>query len=248
MFTIKRAIACSLLLSLLGPALAAAEHPSVKRAFNVPPSADLVYTIKLSQHGFQLSGDGTINWRVSDNRYSIVAESRSPLFGKVLDNKSEGAIDDYGLAPTQFNEKRFRQEPSTTTFQRDTKTIVFGDSQESYPLKGGEQDRASAPWQLVAVARGAPDKFTAGSEWTFFVAGRRDAERWVFKVVGQETVRIAQGDVSAVHLVKAPPPDDKGQQVDIWLAPSLDWYPVRLRFVDNNGDFVEQTLERITKQ
>ena len=229
-------------------ALAAGEHPSVKRLFSLPPSADLQYSIRMSQRGFQLNGDGAINWRVSENSYSIVSESHAPLFGKVLDSQSEGTLDAFGLAPASFHEKRFRKEATTTTFLRDSKRIVFGESQESYPLTGGEQDRSSAPWQLVAVARGAPDKFTPGSEWSFFVAGARDAERWTFKVIGRETVRIAQGEVDAVHLVKAPPPDNHGQQVDIWLAPSLEWYPVRLRFSDNDSDFIEQTLLRISRK
>jgi hypothetical protein len=40
----------------------------------------------------------------------------------------------------------------------------------------------------------------------------------------------------------------KGQQVDLWLAPSLDWYPVRVRFNDPDGDFVDQTLEKVVKK
>ena len=248
MFIIKHAVAGALLLLAAGSGLAAVGHPSIKRAFSLPPSADLVYSIKLRQRGFQLAGDGAIHWRASDNKYSIVTESNAPLFGKVLDNKSEGAVDDYGLAPAQFYEKRFRKEPSTTTFKRDSKTIVFSESDESYPINGGEQDRTSATWQLIALARGAPEQVTPGSEWTLFVAGRRDAEPWLFKVLGPDTVHIGAGDIKTVHLVKAPPPDKQGQQVDVWLAPSLDWYPVRLRFVDNDGDFIEQTLEKVTKK
>jgi hypothetical protein len=67
-------------------------------------------------------------------------------------------------------------------------------------------------------------------------------------VVNRETVHTGQGDVNAVHLVKAPPPDSQDQQVDIWLAPSLEWYPVQVRFADSNGDFVEQTLDKISKK
>ena len=57
------------------------------------------------------------------------------------------------------------------------------------------------------------------------------------------------GDVAAIHLVKAPPPDKKGQQVDLWLAPSLEWYPVKVTFADADGcDYVEQTLQKIVKK
>jgi hypothetical protein len=241
----KHAIAGALLAGLLANALAA-DHPNAKRAFDLPPSADLSYSIKARQSGMALGGDAVINWRAGDQHYSIVAETRTPLLGKILDNKSAGAVDDYGLAPEQFYEKRLFKDARTTSFRRDSKTIVFSDSQQSYPIKGGEQDRASVQWQLIALARAAPDKFTPGSQWDFFVAGQRDAERWVFKVVKRETVHTAMGELDTVHLVKTPAPDAQDKQLDIWLAPKLDWFPVRLRFDDGDGDFVEQTLEKIS--
>jgi hypothetical protein len=44
------------------------------------------------------------------------------------------------------------------------------------------------------------------------------------------------------------PPDSKGQHLDIWLAPSMEWYPVRLRYTDSDTEFIEQTLQKITKK
>ncbi|MES2262865.1 MAG: DUF3108 domain-containing protein [Pseudomonadota bacterium] len=230
------------------PALAASEHPSAKRAFSLPPPAELLYTIKATQRGITISGDATVQWRLADGKYTITTESRASLFGKILENRSEGAVDEYGLAPSTFYEKRFRKEPTTATFKRDSKTIVFSVGDESYPIKGGEQDRTSAPWQLVSIARSAPDKFTPGSEWAFFVAGRRDAEPWVFKVVRHEPLQTGMGQVDTVHFSKSPPKSDQGQQVDLWLAPTLDWYPVRVRFTDDDGDYVDQLLAKVVKK
>lgn len=224
------------------------EHPSVKRPFNLPPSAELGYSIKAKQRGISLNGSATVQWRAADGSYSIATESRVSLLGKILENRSEGSVDDYGLAPVLFYEKRFRKDPSHTTFKRDVKTITFSEGDDSYPIKGGEQDRTSIQWQLAAQARATPDKFKPGSEWAFFVAGRRDAEVWRFKVMKNEAVQIGTGEVNAVHLVKAPPPDAQGQQVDLWLAPSMDWYPVRVRFNDDDGDFVDQTLEKVVRK
>lgn len=245
-------LCAALLLAYLAPAAQAAEtsgeHPSVKRPTSMPPSADLSYNLKVKQSGLALNGTATVQWRAGDGKYSISTESRAAIFGKVVENRSEGGIDDYGLAPVSFYEKRMRKEPYTTSFKRDAKAIAFTESDVTYPILGGEQDRSSAQWQLAALGRAAPDKFKAGSEWHMFVAGRRDAEQWSFKVVGTENVQTGAGDVSAVHLVKAPPPDAKGQQVDLWLAPSMDWYPVRVRFNDNDGDFVDQTLEKVVKK
>jgi hypothetical protein len=238
-------------LALLGSAShAVAAEPAHKPAFKLPPSAELHYTIKAKQHGLSIGGDGVLRWSwdASDHSYSILSETRAALFGKIQESKSEGGIDEFGLAPLQFTDKRFRKEPTTTTFKRDTKLISFSESADTYPIKGGEQDRASASWQLLAQARGAPGKFIDGSEWSMFVAGRRDAEPWMFKVVNHEMISTALGKFNAVHLVKAPPPDSKDQQLDIWLAPALEWYPVRLRFADADGDFVDQLLESVDKK
>jgi len=226
----------------------AVEHPVIKRAFVLPPAADLTYSIKARQKGFSLSGEALISWRVSDSKYTVNAETRAAMVGKIIENRSGGAIDSYGIAPAVFYEKRFRKDPSTTTFNRESKTIGFTEGQLSYPLRGGEQDRTSVTWQLVSVARGAPEKFVPGSEWVFFVAGRRDAEPWTFKVVKQETVNTGLGEVQAVHLIKEPPPDSQDQTLDLWLAPQYEWYPVRLRFTDHDGEFVEQTLEKIVRK
>ncbi len=240
----------ALALLLSGAALAASadeiDHPVEKRRFSLPPSAELDYAIRAEQSGLQLSGEGVLKWNAADNIYHIELETRAALLGKILDSKSDGAIDDYGLAPAVFAEKRFRKDPTTTVFHRDSKTISFSAGSNTYPLLGGEQDRTSAIWELIAVARGAHAKFKENSDWIFFVAGQHDAEPWSFKVDKMENIRTPMGNMSAMHVTKVPP-DGKSQKVDIWLAPSLEWYPVRLRYTEPNGDFVEQSISNINK-
>ena len=80
-----------------------------------------------------------------------------------------------------------------------------------------------------------------------FVAGRRDAEVWTFKVIGSEKISTAMGEQNTIHISKAPPPDSRDQTLDIWLAPDLEWYPIRLKFSDANGEFIDQMLESIKK-
>jgi hypothetical protein len=246
----------TLLAATMGAALAAVdaraadEHPALMRPFNLPPSVELSYSISARQRGFTLNGDATLNWRQGEGKYAINTDSRVALLGKLTENRSQGTIDSYGLAPTEYYDKRFRKDPVTANFDRDAKTISFSDGKQSYPIKGGEQDRVSISWQLVAVARAAKDKFRAGSEWNFFVVGPHDADPWTFRVIGREKVQAgaAIGSVDTVHVLREPPPGSKDQTLDIWLAPSLEWYPVKLRFVDNDRDYVEQTLERITRK
>ena len=244
---IKRCAAGAVLAGVILGA-SAREHPSVKRPVDLPPSADLTYKIEARKKGISLSGDALVSWRVGAGRYSASSSARAQFLGKILDNRTEGLIDVYGLAPLQFREKRFRKAETIAKFDRAAKTIVFSDGNLSYPLTGGEQDRGSVQWQLAAVGRGAPDKFTPGSEWKFFVAGRRDAEAWTFKVVNREQLKTGMGLVQTVHLVRSPSPDSKGQSLDLWLAPSLEWYPVKLRFAEDDGEFVEQTLDKIVRK
>ena len=240
---------CAIVGVLLCVAVSAhgAPHPAIKRKVSVAPSADLHYTIRAQQSGFALSGEALLTWRSATDTFSIDTETRSPLFGKIIESKSSGTIDSFGLAPASFVEKRFRKEPTTTTFNRASKTIGFSTATETYPLLGGEQDRNSAIWQLIAVARANAATFKPNTIWDFFVAGPRDAEVWHFKVVTEEKIHTALGEQRTVHLNRAPPPDSKGQQLDIWLAPDLEWYPVRLRFSDADGDYIEQTIEKIDK-
>jgi hypothetical protein len=246
--SVLRYIASGLLAcATLNAAAADPGHPVQKRKFNLPPSAELNYAIKARQSGLSLDGNALVKWNVGDSKFTVITETRAMLVGKIMDAKSEGNIDEYGLAPLTFVEKRFRRDPTTATFNRTTGTINFSDSSASYPLLGGEQDRNSAIWQLIAVARGAQGKFKPGSEWVFFVAGQHDAEPWTFIVNKQEAIRTPLGNMTAMHITKVPPPDAKGQQLDIWLAPSLEWYPVRLRYTEPDGDFIEQTLDNVNK-
>lgn len=246
-----RRILTSITLALIAGSAASAaavDYPVAKRASSLPPSAELTYAVRGSNHGIPLFGTGTISWRQADGKYSLLTEARSGLFGKVLEHRSEGTHDDYGLAPASYYEKRLRKEPTTTRFERQAQRITFEDGKTSYPIRGGEQDRSSVTWQLAALARATPDKFKPGSEWSFLVAGRRDADVWTFRVVGSETMDSeALGDPKVLHFSRKPVGGHE-QQVDLWLAPSLDWYPARIRFKEENGDSFEQVLEKVNRK
>jgi len=230
----------------------AADHPSVHYPTNLPPSAQLHYSIKADRSGLTLQGEATVNWQLIQpeqgqnyKTYVINTETRAALFGKILQADSRGVIDTFGLAPDQYDEKP-RNKPGTQThFDRESKQLTFSESKETYQLTGGEQDRTSVVWQLVSMARAAPKKFVQKSEWAYFVAGRRDAEKWTFTVEEKVTLATPLGNLTTVHVVKAPPPDSKEQRLDIWLAPSLEWYPVRLKFSDADGDTIDQRLDQI---
>lgn len=211
---------------------------------NPPPSADLDYTIQAKQKGLQLNGSAQVQWQTDGRHYSVTTETRASLLGKILEAKSEGSIDRFGLAPDSSTEKRFHKAQTTTTFNRQSGKITFSASDASYPIKGGEQDRNSVTWQLVTLARSGQLK--SGSTVPVFVAGQKDADPWSFKIGKQEKISTPLGVLNTLQISKVVQNAGKDQKVELWLAPAREWYPVRIRFTEPDGDFIEQTIEKIT--
>lgn len=218
------------------------------KAFTPPPSADLSYTIQARQKGLSLAGNANVEWRVSKDQYTMQSETRANLLGKILETTSVGNIDRFGLAPAKATEKRFRKEQTTTTFDRAAKSINFSASDAHYPIKGGEQDRNSAIWQLATLARSQPQKFKSGAVISMFIAGAKEADPWTFKVLAKENIDTELGKLNALHVTKVIKRKSEDQKIDIWFAPGMNWYPVRIRFTEPEGDYIEQTISKITPQ
>jgi hypothetical protein len=226
---------------MLAPSLAAA-------ALNMPPSAQLEYSIRAKQSGLALSGRATIQWQVDHARYLVIGETSAMLVGKILDERSEGSVDAHGLQPSSYTEKRFRKPASVTSFDRAAGNVRFGRSQKLEKLQVGEQDRASALWQLIATLRSEKKAPKLGMSWRFPVAGQEDSDPWTFVFQGRERLKTSLGELDTLHLVRQQShPNDR--RLDIWLAPGMEWYPVRLRFEDDgNNEYIEQFLEGIKRQ
>jgi hypothetical protein len=221
---------------------ASAPQPTYKIA--PPPSVDLYYDVtKTPVDGTTIRGRGKIAWRLENGAYKIDGEV-SWLFITALRFSSEGMIDEYGVSPVLYNQKSFRRSATNTHFQHERNVISFSASENSYPRQGGEQDRASIIWQLAGIGRADDTRFTPGAEFEIVVAGVRDEEPWLFHVIGKEDISAGIGNVEAWHLVRAPKPGSYDQTLDIWLAPMHEWYPVKLRYTEANGDRLDLDLSK----
>lgn len=218
------------------------EADSTSYTIDLPPSADLKYDVqKTPKDGAPMYGSGTIKWQTDGSTYSVNGDF-GVLFITALHFQSNGSIDDSGIVPELYSEKRFRKPQTNTHFHRERNTISFSSSTLSYPRTGGEQDRASIMWQLAGIGRGDSGKFIAGSSIALFVAGTRNAETWNILIIGQEEIAIDGVTMQTWHVARAPRSDTHDQRLDIWLAPDRNWYPVRLRYTESNGDFLDMTL------
>lgn len=217
---------------------------ALQQAIDPPPPVLLKYEVQSSKDGKAVYGSGKIAWHTDGNAYTVSGEA-SVLFFNVLEFRSEGAIDRFGVAPLLYTEKRLRKPVTNTHFRREPQVVSFSASTLTYPRQGGEQDRASISWQLAALGRGDSSRFAPGAQIEVMVAGVRDAETWRIRVIGLEQIRIPAGEMQAWHLVRQPRAASFDQTIDIWLAPQQQWYPVRLRYTDHNGDYLDMAASVI---
>ncbi len=218
-----------------------------KTTVNPPPSALLDYRIRADVMGLVLEGTSQISWASDANRYALQLETRTALTGVLLTDKSEGGFDSFGIAPDSYSMRRFRKEPAVASFDRKAGQINFAGNGAPYKLQGGEQDRASVLWQLLSTARARP-ALVPGNTWTYYVAGHRGGEPWTFLLKDKQKVQTGLGEVEAWHFAHVPADKKTTTQVDIWLAPSQEWFPVKIRFSEPNGDYIEQSLNKITRK
>lgn len=216
------------------------------RAYRIatPPPADLKYDVQALRDGQNVHGSGRIVWQPAGDRYRIKGEA-GVLFFNVLEFHSEGALDDSGVAPAIYSEKRFRKPLTSTQFQREEGLISFSTSALTYPRQGGEQDRASIVWQLAGIGRGDPEAFRPNADITVFVAGARNGETWHVRVIGEVHIEVGAGSMRAWHVVREPRAGSYDQKLDIWFAPEQEWYPVRLLYTERDGDWLEMSLSAV---
>lgn len=223
------------------------QEPATKHyKFNPPPPAELTYDVTARQKGQTWYGSGIYRWEPTGDSYTATIEVGVTIIFRItaLNIKSEGKIQDNGLAPVLYSEKPWRKSLMNTHFQHDNRKISFSASEAVYPYNGGEQDRASIIWQLASIGRGDASQFAPGAEIGMVVAGTRDADIWHLKVIGQEEVDTAYGKRNVWHIKRAPNPGSYDRAIDIWLAPEQEWYPVKVRYTEANGDYYDLSLTK----
>ncbi len=225
------------------------EQASTRRyKVNLPPSAQFELDLsRTDAKGGNWSASGKMLWQTDGSTYKVAVEAGlSMLVARVnlLELNSEGEIDDAGIAPRKFTEKRRGRALTATHFQRDAGRITFSASERSYPLLAGAQDRATVPFQLAAIGRANVNQF--GGDIDILVGDNRDAAIYRFQLVGEEEIETKMGRVVTWHLARPPKPGSYSARLDIWLAPSLQWFPVQIRNTEANGALTTQTVSRIS--
>lgn len=219
----------------LAAAPAAAASP-LAAAVSIPGPVRLQYKVQMHRGGLTLDGHGELRWRHDGQTYEARLELSAPLVRSRVQH-SAGRITAEGLAPLRFADKGRSEE--ATHFDRDQGKLSFSSNRPDAPLLPGTQDRLSVLMQVAALVAGAPEKFPPATSITIQTASTREAEPWVFIVEGPEQLQLPGGRVPALKLARSPR-KEYDLKVELWLAPEMDYVPVRLRLTQPNGDSVDQ--------
>jgi hypothetical protein len=231
---------------------ASAKPASEARHYKVdlPPSSDITLDVaRIDANGTHWSGEELLSWRISPSGYRIQVEAGiRVIFARVnlLTVTSEGTVGDEGFVPSLMTEKRRGRAMTATHFNRDEGTLTFSASQAKYPLVPGTQDKASAPLQLTAIARGDPGQLSGNID--IFVGEDRDASVFSFVVAGQEQIDTPLGRINTWHVVRPPKPGSYNSRLDLWLAPDYGWVPVQIRNLESSGAVTTETARSIEKK
>ncbi|TNC73660.1 DUF3108 domain-containing protein [Janthinobacterium lividum] len=240
------------------PAVAAASVPAsapppppveqVRRyKTNAPASAQFdLHVDRRDADGTKWQGVAAMAWDNRGDTYQLKLEvGLSMLITRInlLVLTSEGLIDDGSIVPVTATEKRKGRAQTATHFNRDAKAITFSATTATVPWQEGTQDKATVPFQLAAIGRADVNQLAGNID--ILVGEEKEATVFRFQLVGEEELETKMGRLVTWHLRRPPKPGTYSSQLDIWLAPSMQWYPVQIRNTEANGALTTQTVTQI---
>ncbi len=245
--------ACLTLAALLAAGAVQAQAPTAAAAakarpatyktalVRVPAATTLDYVVNARVSGMAFKTRARLVWQREAATYRAAWTVDVPLMG-ARTQRSEGAITPAGLAPARYTESTRRER--SATFDTGSARIHFSGDRPSASLLPGTQDRLSVSLQLGALLAAAPARYPAGSTVTVHTAGVRDAEDWHWRVLSDETLRVAGRELPAVRLQRQPRKEGDSR-IELWLGRTLHYLPVRLRVTEADGDSADQQLSAL---
>jgi hypothetical protein len=226
----------------LAQAAAPAASAASAAAFEWPPSTRLSYHLSGDYRG-PVEGSATVEWLRQGTRYQVHLET---AIGPVLSRHitSEGELTENGLAPRRFDgeQKVIFRAPRRWQLRFGPERVVLADGKQ-VPAQPGAQDEASQFVQLTWLFTTQPQRLQVGRSVDMPLAISRKLERWYYDVVAEETLHFPFGAVATFHLKPRREAPSGDLTPEVWIAPTLQYLPVRILIHDNKGSWVDLTLE-----
>ena len=207
-------------------------------ALSIPNSVRLSYKMTGLSRGLNYHANGELNWLREANRYESSMVVSAFLLGS-RSMTSVGEVTADGLAPKRFGDKARNE--LAAHFDAEKGKITFSANRPELPWQRGAQDRLSVFFQLAGLLGGQADAVPTGTRIAIYTVGPRDAETWTFIVENMENLNLPVGEIKALRLTREPK-REIDQKIETWFAPSMSYWPVRIKITQSNGDFVDQQL------
>lgn len=208
---------------------------------SLPGSAELEYDMKGRHKGLNYSASGLMSWRHDDQKYDISMKVSAFLLGSRI-NTSTGHFTAEGLAPDRFSDGS--RSTRVAHFDYAEQRIRYSNNSPDAPLRPGTQDLVSVSIQLASLFNAHPTQHVRGQVVSLPVTSASSADIWRFQVAETTNLNLPAGVLSTRRLVR-PPRHEYDKTVEIWLAPTLQYLPARIRITEHNGDFIDQLLESL---
>ena len=222
------------------PASAPAAEPESLAAplvARLPPRGMISYRVDRGDSNFEI-GFAQHEWTIADGHYRLTSVAETTglvwLFKSIrIEMESRGLITAAGLQPQTFAVRRNGQPTrETAAFDWQAMTVRVADH-GAQPLDEGAQDLLSFNYQL-----GFLDHPEAGN--TLPIATGKKYEIYRLEVLGDEDVELPAGAMRTLHL-RTPGENS----TELWLAYDYLLLPVKIRYVDGQGDSFVQVATKI---
>ena len=234
------------------PPTAASAPEAEPAALEWPPSTRLSYRLSGNYRG-PVEGQAQVEWLRAGTRYQVHMEvSIGPSFAPLMSRRaaSEGEITADGLRPSRYDEE-------TRIVMRDPRRLVIFLDADRVRLPGGSelprpagvQDSASQFVQLTWLFTTRPDLLQPGVSISLPLALPRRVQDWTYEVQEPEWLHTPAGAVLALHVKprhEAMRPGDLA--AEMWVAPSLQYLPVRIVIRQDEETHVDLVIERLPLQ
>ncbi|WP_394386924.1 DUF3108 domain-containing protein [Roseateles sp. BYS87W] len=206
-----------------------------------PLSTRLSYQLTGHYRG-PVSGQAQVEWMRKGKDYQVSLDvSVGPVSRRML---SQGTLTPQGIAPQRYDEE-------TRVLLLDTRrSTVFFLGAEVQLATGvreraafGGQDAASQFVQLTWLFLTGREVLEPGRLVQFPLVLPRRQYAWQYEVLGEELLQTPMGPLATWHLKPTRVAVSGDLSADVWLAPALQYLPVRLLIRQDADTFIDLNLQ-----
>jgi hypothetical protein len=210
-------------------------------AADVPRQVEIIYRVSV---GPLTIGEGRDLFQHDGKTYKVVSEAKTTGVASIyrlnIVRESTGRVTPKGLQPQAFSEVRNGKPKRSVRFDwgKREATLVDGENQQVVPLPENTWDQTSFGYSF-AFAGLEGDSLSAN-----LTDGRRIKE-YNFAVVGSQPIETELGTLDTIHVKKVLKEGDK-RRFEVWIAPSYNNMPVRMRLTEKDGTTFDSVVAKVT--